>query len=157
MNAVVRKPRYILGIIAILVGCIINFVGDHLIGVRVELYYGITDTFGAGWFSQIFLLPVLVGYSVSYVYGLGGKWLCYFPPLIVRTFAYIETMYFLGETPGASLMPAGWWGFFVILAVESAVIGGVLGEVLIKRIYGRTPKDAVIDTSKDDTSKADAP
>ena len=152
-----KNSRYLLGTIAILVGCIINYVGDHLIGVRVELYYGITDTFGAAWFSQIFLLPVLVGYSVSYVYGLGGKWLCYFPPLIVRTYAYLETMFFLGDTPGASLMPGGWWGFFVILAVESAVIGGVLGEVLIKRIYGRTPKGAAIDTSADEPPKADAP
>jgi len=152
-----KQSRYLLGTIAILVGCVINYVGDHLIGVRVELYYGITETFGAGWFSQIFLLPVLVGYSVSYVYGLGGKWLCYFPPLIVRTIAYLETMYFLAETPGASLMPAGWWGFFVILAVESAVIGGVLGEVLIKRIYGRTPKGALVDTSGEEPPKADAP
>jgi hypothetical protein len=152
-----KQSRYLLGTIAILVGCVINYVGDHLIGVRVELYYGITETFGAGWFSQIFLLPVLVGYSVSYVYGLGGKWLCYFPPLIVRTLAYLETMYFLAETPGASLMPAGWWGFFVILAVESAVIGGVLGEVLIKRIYGRSPKGALVDTSSDEPPKADAP
>lgn len=153
-----KKPRYLLGTIAILVGCIINYVGDHLIGVRVELYYGITETFGPAWFSQIFLLPVLVGYSVSYVYGLGGKWLCYFPPLIVRTFAYFETMFFLGDTPGASLMPAGWWGFFVILAVESAVIGGVLGEVLIKRIYGRTPKDVLVVTPNDAPSaKVDAP
>lgn len=152
-----RKPRYLLGTIAILVGCIINYVGDHLIGVRVELYYGITETFSPAWFSQIFLLPVLVGYSVSYVYGLGGKWLCYFPPLIVRTFAYVETMYFIGEVPGASLMPAGWWGFFVILAVESAVIGGVLGEVLIKRIYGRSVKQAgLVDTANEEPSKVDA-
>jgi hypothetical protein len=33
----------------------------------------------------------------------------------------------------------GWWGFFVILAVESAAIGGVMGEILIKRTYGRKP------------------
>lgn len=151
-----RKPRYWLGTIAILVGCVINYVGDHLIGVRVELFYGITETFGAAWITQIFLLPVLVGYSVSYVFGLGGKWLCYFPPLIVRTFAYIETMYFLADTPGASLMPAGWWGFFVILAVESAVIGGVLGEVLIKRIYGRTPKEVPV-ASNEEPPKVDAP
>jgi len=53
-------------------------------------------------------------------------------------------------------MPAGWWGFFVILAVESAVIGGVLGEVLIKRIYGRTPKSALVETVNDEPPKVDA-
>ena len=34
-------------------------------------------------------------------------------------------------------MPIGWWGFFVILTIESAAIGGVIGEVMIKRTYGR--------------------
>lgn len=135
-----KKTRYGLGLIALLVGCLVNYIGDHLIGVRIELFYGVTDTFSFPWFLQLFILPVLVGYSVTYVYGLGGKWLCYFPPMIVRFIAYFETVYILGVPPGTLLMPMGWWGFFVILAVECAVIGGVLGEVLIKRIYGRTPK-----------------
>ena len=30
------------------------------------------------------------------------------------------------------------WCFFVILAVEAAAFGGVLGEVFIKRIYTRS-------------------
>jgi hypothetical protein len=134
-----KKSRYFQGFLAIVIGCVINYVGDRLIGVRIELFYGI-DTFNARWFAQLFLLPVLVGYSVTYVYGLGGKWLCYFPPLIVRFIAYYETVYWLGVPEGTSLMPMGWWGFFVILAIECAVIGGVLGEVLIKRIYGRSAK-----------------
>lgn len=136
-----KKPRYGLGAIALLVGCIINYAGDHLLGVRVELFWGL-DTFSFPWFLDIFVLPVLVGYACTYVYGMGGKWLCYFPPLIVRFIAYYETLYITGVPQGAQLMPMGWWGFFVILAIESAVIGGVLGEVMIKRIYGRTPKDA---------------
>jgi hypothetical protein len=40
--------------------------------------------------------------------------------------------------PGSSLMPLGWWGFYVILAIEAAAIGGVIGEVMIKRTYGRS-------------------
>jgi hypothetical protein len=35
-------------------------------------------------------------------------------------------------------MPMGWWGFYVILAIEAAAIGGVIGEVVIKRTYGRS-------------------
>ena len=35
-------------------------------------------------------------------------------------------------------MPLGWWGFFLILAIESAAVGGVIGEVMIKRTYGRS-------------------
>jgi hypothetical protein len=33
-------------------------------------------------------------------------------------------------------MPLGWWGFFVILAMEAAMIGGVMGEIMNKRVYG---------------------
>lgn len=152
-----KKTRYGLGTIALIVGCLVNYIGDHLIGVRIELFYGVTDTFSFPWFLQIFILPVLVGYSVTYVYGLGGKWLCYFPPMIVRFFAYYETVYILGVPPGTLLMPMGWWGFFVILTVECAVIGGVLGEVLIKRIYGRTPKVDAATASVAESAKINPP
>jgi hypothetical protein len=39
-------------------------------------------------------------------------------------------------------MPLGWWGFFVILSIESSAIGGVVGEVTNKRIYGWSSRDA---------------
>ncbi len=123
-----------------MVGCLVNYAGDRLLGVRIELFWGL-QTFNFIWFLQLFILPVLVGMSVSVIYGLGGKWLCYFPPLVVRFIAYYQTQYIIGVPDGASLMPMAWWGFFVILAVECAVIGGVAGEILIKRIYGRTSKE----------------
>jgi hypothetical protein len=123
-----------------MVGCLVNYVGDKLLGVRIELFWGL-QTFNVVWFLQLFILPILVGMSVSFIYGLGGKWLCYIPPLIVRFIAYYETQYIIGVPDGASLMPMAWWGFFVILAIESAVIGGVAGEIMIKRIYGRTSKE----------------
>ena len=63
------------------------------------------------------------------------------PPLIVRFIAYYETAYSLGVPPGAELMPLGWWGFFVILAIESAAIGGILGEIIFKRTYGRSSQE----------------
>jgi hypothetical protein len=127
--------------LAIMAGCLVNYVGDKLLGVRIELFWGL-QTFNLLWFLQLFILPVFVGMSVSFIYGLGGKWLCYFPPLIVRLIAYYETQYIIGVPEGASLMPMAWWGFFVIIAIECAAIGGVLGEILIKRIYGRTAKVA---------------
>jgi len=130
--------------LAVMVGCLVNYVGDKLLGVRIELFWGL-QTFNFVWFLQLFILPVIVGISVSFVAGLGGKWLCYLPPLIVRLIAYYETKYLIGVPDGASLMPMGWWAFFVILAVESAVIGGVAGEILIKRVYGRTSKATLKD------------
>jgi hypothetical protein len=150
-----KKPRYGLGLIALAVGCLVNYAGDWILGVRVEIFYGIAETFNFRWFLQIFVLPVFVGYAVTYVYGLGGKWLSYFPPLIVRFIAYYETMYVLGVPKGALLMPLGWWGFFVILAIECAAIGGVVGEVVIKRIYGRSTKPPEVAPATADTNSAD--
>lgn len=136
------KQRFMTGTLAILVGCLVNYVGDKLLGVRIELFYGNgLDTFNFIWFVQLFILPVLVGFVVAAIFGLGGKWLCYFPPMIVRYLAYVETEYFVGIPVNTHLMPMGLWVFFVILAVECAAIGGVFGEIMNKRVYGRTSKE----------------
>ena len=153
------KQRIFTGALALLVGCTVNYVGDHLIGIRLELFYGLS-TFNGLWFLELFVLPVFVGMSVSAIFGLGGKWLCYFPPMIVRCYAYWETQNILGVPEHASLMPFGWYIFFIILAVESAAIGGALGEIMVKRIYGRTsPEEAkrtlIQPPSKDQTSSND--
>lgn len=123
--------------LAMLVGILVNYLGDWVIGVRIELFWGL-DTFNFLWFLQLFIWPVVVGIAVSFVYGLGGKWICLLPPLVVRWAAYYETQYIIGVPEGAELMPLGWWGFFVILAMETAMIGGVIGEIVNKRIYGRS-------------------
>ncbi len=138
--------------LSIMVGCLVNYIGDKLLGVRIELFWGL-QTFNFVWFLQLFILPVLVGMSVSFIYGLGGKWLCYFPPLIVRLIAYYETQYIIGVPEGASLMPMAWWGFFVIIAIECAAIGGVVGEIMIKRIYGRTSKEEAESSENNASSK----
>lgn len=136
------KQRFFTGFLALVVGCAVNYFGDHLIGERLELFRGL-QTFNGFWFLQLFVLPVFVGMSVSAVFGLGGKWLCYFPPVIVRCYAYWETVNVLGVPDGAALMPFGWYIFSTILAVESAAFGGVFGEIMVKRIYGRTsPEEA---------------
>jgi hypothetical protein len=136
MNAM-KTVSWIPFFIAVLVGCLVNVAGDWLLGVRVEVFYGL-QTFNFIWFLQIFVWPVVVGIAVSLVYGLGGKWVSLFPPLIVRSIAYYQTLHVTGVPEGGLLMPAGWWAFFVILAMESAMIGGVIGEIAVKRIYGRT-------------------
>lgn len=132
-----RKPRYSLGFVALAAGCLVNYIGDSIIGLRVELFYGL-ETFNFLWFLQIFILPVIVGLVVSLIFGRGGKWLAHFPPLIVRLIAYYETKLIIGVPDNTSLMPMGWWGFFVILAIECAMIGGIIGEIMLKRTYGRS-------------------
>ncbi|HEC18227.1 MAG TPA: hypothetical protein ENI97_02675 [Gammaproteobacteria bacterium] len=132
-----RSIRPLPFVLAIIVGCLVNYLGDWLLGIRIELFWGL-ETFNFRWFLAIFVLPILVGFSVSYIYGLGGKWIAFFPPLIVQYFSYYQTQNIIGVPAGADLMPMGWWGFFVILAMEVSMIGGILGEIAIKRIYGRS-------------------
>lgn len=139
--------------IALLVGCVVNYLGDWLIGIRIELFWGL-ETFNFLWFLQLFILPVIAGIAVSFVYGLGGKWIAFLPPLIVRYAAYYETVNFIGVPGGAQLMPLGWWGFFVILAMETCMIGGVIGEIANKRIYGWKKAKHVSDEEQVDVAES---
>lgn len=131
-----RRWDYTRALAAILMATVFNHVFDRLLGVRIELFTGI-EYFSPLWIVDLFIIPLLSGIIVSVYYGFGGKWLCYIPPFIVRALAYFEIAKITGVPPGSHLLPLGWWGFFVILAVEAAAIGGILGEVMIKRTYGR--------------------
>lgn len=129
-----RKPRIALGLLAMLVGCLVIFAGNKIIGIRIELYHGL-QTFNPMWFLELFIVPMIAGIAVSFVFNFGGKWLAHFPPLIVLMAQYFETVYVLGVPEGASLMPMAWWGFFVILAIECSAAGGVIGEIWFKAYY----------------------
>jgi hypothetical protein len=133
-----------MGIVAILIGMSLNHLGDRLLGVKIELFSGLS-TFSFAWILDVFFVPFLVGLVVAWIFGMGAKWLCYFPPLIVRCLSYAEILYLTGTPHGSILNPLGWWGFFVILAMESAGIGGIVGEVMIKNVYGRSNKDISAD------------
>ena len=134
------KQRYLTGLVALLIGMSLNHFGDRLLGVKIELFSGLS-TFSFAWTLDVFFVPFLVGLVVSWIFGMGGKWLCYFPPLIVRSLSYAEILYVSGTPHGSNLNPLGWWGLFVILAMESAGIGGIIGEVMIKKVYGRSNKN----------------
>ncbi|MDX8379896.1 MAG: hypothetical protein R8K48_07640 [Gallionella sp.] len=132
------SSQFLMGLFAVTVGVILNFLGDQVLGVRMELFSGLS-TFSFAWGLDVFLLPFLVGIVVSRIYGLGGKWLCYFPPIIVRSVSYAYIVYATSGPPhGTILNPLGWWSLYVILAVESAAMGGIVGEVIFKKVYGRT-------------------
>lgn len=133
------KQRYLMGLVAVLIGMSLNHLGDRLLGVKIELFSGLS-TFSFAWALDVFFVPFLVGLVVAWIFGMGAKWLSYFPPLIVRSLSYAEILYLSGTPHGSILNPLGWWGFFVILAMESAGIGGIVGEVMIKNVYGRSNK-----------------
>jgi hypothetical protein len=145
------KKRYITGFLALLAGVALNHLGDRLLGIKLELFSGLS-TFSFAWALDIFVLPFFVGLLASWIFGMGGKWLCYFPPLIVRSISYAEIVYITGTPHGSILNPLGWWGFYVILAMEAAGIGGIIGEVMIKNVYGRTK---TVNTPADQQSVAE--
>ena len=138
------KPRYALGSAALMVGSAVNFFGDHLLGFRMELWTGLSY-FSGLLLLDVFVVPFASGLAVAWVFGHGGKWLCYFPPMIVRLIAYVQLAVAGPLPPGTSEMNFILWCFFVILAVEAAAFGGVLGEVFIKRIYTRSAEARAAD------------
>lgn len=128
------------GVLAFFLGFMIIFFGDRLLGVHLELFHGLS-TFGFAWFLDVFILPFFAGFCVAIVFGMGGKWLCYFPPFAVRLLSYyLFAANYWQVPPEHHLMPKGWWGFFVILTIEAAAFGGIIGEVYVKSTYGRRPK-----------------
>lgn len=139
------KTRVLKGVVALLMGCALNYFGDWLLGAQVELTRGNgIQGFGMLWAVDVFMLPFFVGLLVSAIFGRGGKWLSYLPPLIVRSISYYEFFYhMIPIPPGASLAPIYFWGFFVILAVEASAFGGIMGEIMMKGTYGRSPRHTI--------------
>jgi hypothetical protein len=124
---------------AILLGTAFNHFADRILGVQIEAFTGGIGYFSGAWVVDLFLVPFLVGVLVAVIYGRGGKWLSYIPSLIVRGISYAGiAMHLTPMALGSRLMPIGWWALYVILAIEAAAIGGVIGEVVIKRTYGRS-------------------
>ncbi len=140
-----KRERMLKGLAALAIGCALNYFGDRLLGVKIELWYGL-ETFSFAWMLDMFALPFLVGLVTAAIFGMGGKWLCYFPPLIVRAAGY----YALSQAHDPALMIMGYWGFFVILAMEAAAFGGIMGEVVIRGTYGRSAPELVYKKSGDD-------
>ena len=135
-----NKNRGVIRALAVvLLASAFNHFADRILAVRIEVFTGGIGYFSPSWVVDMFLVPFVTGVLVAVIYGFGGKWLSYVPCLIVRGMSYYDISMHLGDlAPGSSLMPIGWWGFYVILVVESAGIGGVIGEVMVKRTYGRS-------------------
>ena len=139
------RTRFLKGVVALLIGCALNYLGDQLLGVQVELTRGNgIQGFTPLWAVDVFVLPFFIGFLVASIFGFGGKWLSHFPPLIVRSISYYETLHHMDSIPhGASLAPIGFWVFMVVLSVEMCAAGGVMGEIMMKGTYGRSPRHKI--------------
>ena len=142
----------LMAIVAITAGALVNYAGDRLLGIRLELFWGVS-TFSPLWSLDLFVVPFIAGMVVSMIYGLGGKLLCYFAPILVRGISYIQMANYEGLPDGVTLLPLGYWVLILIVAVEAAAFGGVFGEILIKKVYGRQPKHLLYKQSSGSSSK----
>jgi hypothetical protein len=136
------NSRYVKGCIAVLVGMALNYLGDKALGVNIEIFTGIS-TFNFAWMVDIFLVPFVVGLAVSWIFGLGGKWLACLPPFFVRCISFVYLTYFENPSTDADLffqVPLAYWGPCLILVVEAANFGGIIGEIL-KGVYRRPSKE----------------
>ena len=128
-----------IGTFAVLVGAGVIYLGDKLTGVKLELFYGVS-TFSPIWVASLFLVPFIAGIVVSLIYGLGGKMLAHLSPIIVRVSSYLELHGSAGLPDGGIILPIAYWLLVVVVAAEFAAFGGVVGEILVKKTYGRTAK-----------------
>ncbi len=129
---------------AILSGAAVMYALNQLLGVRMELFGDLTSYFHPSLFIGLVLTPFIAGVIVSLIYGLGGKVLCYFPALIVYLSQYFITLMDRAAVPDdMRLLPLGYMGFIIIVAIEAAAVGGILGELWVKKTYGRMPRHVV--------------
>ncbi len=149
-----RLMAFVMAVFAISVGALVNYMGDRLLGVRLELFWGVS-TFSPIWVLDLFLVPFIAGFAVSAIYGLGGKLLCYFSPLIVRVVSYVQMNGMEAQLPdGVTVLPFFYWILVLIVAIEAAAFGGIAGEIMVKRTYGRRPKHLLYKQAvKDNVSK----
>jgi hypothetical protein len=136
------KPVDILWMfLALAAGAVVIYVGERVLNVSLSIFYGIS-TFNPIWAMNLILVPILAGLVVSFIYGLGGKMLAHFAPIPVQVYQYMD-MSAQTLPDGVSVLPVGYWILILIVCVEAAAVGGFIGEVIIKRTYGRRPKHLV--------------
>ena len=129
--------------LAIVVGAAIVYFGDRLLGVRLEYYFGV-ETFSPTWTLDLFVVPFIAGIAVSLIYGLGGKILAHVSPVLIRVFSFYELSHGLTPPEGVTVLPLSFWLLIVVVSAEFSAFGGVVGEIVVKRTYGRTSNKALL-------------
>ena len=137
-----KYDRLIRALVAIIMGVVFNHFADRLLDAHIEIFTGI-EYFSPFWVTDMFLVPFITGLITSSIYGFGGKWFSLLPPVIVRCISYYEIYNFSAPTKGSHLLPLGWWVLFVFLVMQSSLLGGIFGELMNKRAYGRSSKHLV--------------
>ncbi len=141
-------PKWMRFLAGMGIGMLMIQTGLQLLDVRVEWFQGI-EKYGLHWMLAMSVVPFVSGIVVGVVYGFGGKYLAHFPPLVLLSWHYYESLYY-PLPPGVQILPWPFWGFSVILMMEFCAVGGVVGELLTRRYYGWDP---VVSSSDADVRK----
>ncbi len=144
-------PKWQRFLVAFLAAGFLFEIGHQLLGVQVELFWGVSG-YNFAWVMAMFVLPVITGIAIGMIYGWGGKLVAHFPPLIILAINYYVTAT-TGVPEGAKLIPLMWWGFFVILNMEFCAVGGVIGELLLKKYYGTWDMPGTCDYAPADSER----
>jgi len=123
---------YIRAAVAVLAGSVVIFLGDILLGVKIEMFYGIS-TFTFLWTLDVFLVPYIGGLTVAFIYReRAGKWLAFLPPIIVRCLSCLY-LYLTNDQWNADFffhLNLHYWGLAVVLSFQASYLGGWLGGIL---------------------------
>ena len=136
-----RLLSVMMGSMAVAVGVIVNALGNHWTGAHLEFFGGV-QAFNYAWTMTLFFVPFIAGIPVALLYGFGGKLLAMLPPLILGGYNYLQA--YNGNVPipdGYTLLPFIYWVLVVVVAMELCAAGGLIGEIIVKRTYGRSPKN----------------
>ncbi len=132
--------------IAVAAGMAVIFLGDWLLGVRIEVFSGIAS-FTFSWMLDVFFVPFASGLVVSrIVRSRMGKWVSFFPPLLVRCASYLYLyLHVLDDGKGFFYhLNVYYWARCVILSMEAANVAGILGDVLIGAYRAAPPKRGLV-------------
>ncbi|MFZ5592688.1 MAG: hypothetical protein ACOY4D_00175 [Pseudomonadota bacterium] len=151
MNPGIKNKLFdaMMTVLAIGVGVATNVALEYWMGVDLHFFSGM-DSFTYEWAFTLFIIPFIAGFPVALIYGFGGKLLALFVPLIVQGYKYLLVVYGVAPVPeGSIVLPFIYWVLVVVVAMEFAGGGGWVGEILVKKTYGRTPKHLLYKKAED--------
>src|SRR3569832_3033196 len=116
MNLVLKNRLLDVGIaaVAVLVGAGIVYLGDKLLGVTLERFYGV-ETFTLFWVADLFLVPFIAGIVVFLFFGFGGLLFVFLCLVFVWVFCFFVFFVFLSFAGGGVKMPMPYRQFVVVV------------------------------------------
>ncbi len=123
-----------MGVIGAALGCTVYYFLVELMGIRVEMWYGIETFADPRWFAVVAVVPAVSGLVTGLVAGRYGKWYGLLPVAILHPIEFYQ----LSHQPSQEYVVLGYglFLFFMVIMLELGLMGGWLGELARKRMGG---------------------